>query len=177
MPSFYFLHLVTIASPGILLLTRPPDYQTYKFGKCRTKRWQTNCHRVRGQNRLFSIFGAIKRIRLIDQMDLNARMVNASRIVWRRAKLAKVWMKYLGTPCPRLFRVADCVLHNSHDSEDALQDGLLSALRHIDQFKGNSQFSTWLFSIVRNSALAKLRKQRAHPIVSWVISLRKTRPG
>ncbi len=67
---------------------------------------------------------------------------------------------------PRLHRVADRVLHNSHDSEDALQDGLLSALRHIDQFKGNSQFSTWLFSIIRNSAIANLRKQRAHPTVS-----------
>jgi len=71
-----------------------------------------------------------------------------------------------GNYAPRLFRVADCVLHNYNDSEDALQDGLLSALRHIDQFKGNSQFSTWLFSIIRNSALAKLRKQRARVIVS-----------
>lgn len=71
-----------------------------------------------------------------------------------------------GNQVPRLFRVADCVLHNYHDSEDALQDGLLSALRHIDQFKGNSQFSTWLFSIIRNSALANLRKRRAHVIVS-----------
>ena len=67
---------------------------------------------------------------------------------------------------PRLFRAADCILHNYHDSEDALQDGLLSALRHIEQFKGNSQFSTWLFSIIRNSALAKLRRQRAHPFIS-----------
>ncbi len=71
-----------------------------------------------------------------------------------------------GKCMPRLFRVADCVLHNCHDSEDALQDGLLSALRHLDQFKGTAQFSTWLFSIVRNSALAKLRKQRAHSFVS-----------
>lgn len=67
-----------------------------------------------------------------------------------------------GNCMPRLFRVADCILHNCHDSEDALQDGLLSALRHIDQFKGNSRFSTWLFSIIRNSALGKLRSQRAH---------------
>jgi RNA polymerase sigma-70 factor (ECF subfamily) len=71
-----------------------------------------------------------------------------------------------GDCMPRLFRVADCVLHNCHDSEDALQDGLLSALRHIHQFKGNSQFSTWLFSIIRNSALAKLRKRRAHVFIS-----------
>ena len=71
-----------------------------------------------------------------------------------------------GACIPRLLRVADCVLHNRHDSEDALQDGLVSALRHIDQFEGNSQFSTWLYSIVRNSALAKLRQQRAHSMVS-----------
>ena len=71
-----------------------------------------------------------------------------------------------GDCMPRLLRAAECVLHNCHDSEDALQDGLLSALRHIDQFQGNSQFSTWLFSIIRNSALGALRKRRAHPIVS-----------
>ena len=72
----------------------------------------------------------------------------------------------LGNCMPRLLRVADCVLHNHHDSEDALQDGLLSALRHIDQFKGNSHLSTWLYSIIRNSALGKLRKRRAHTMVS-----------
>lgn len=71
-----------------------------------------------------------------------------------------------GECMPRLFRVADCVLHNHHDSEDALQDGLLSALRHIKQFRGHSQFPTWLHSIIRNSALGSLRRQRAHPMVS-----------
>ena len=67
---------------------------------------------------------------------------------------------------PRLFRLADCILHNRYDSEDALQDGLLSAILHIGQFKGNAQFSSWLYSIVRNSALTKLRRQRAHPSTS-----------
>jgi RNA polymerase sigma-70 factor (ECF subfamily) len=71
-----------------------------------------------------------------------------------------------GNCMPRLFRVADRVLHNRYDSEDAMQDGLLSALRHIDQFQGNSQFSTWLCSIIRNSSLAKRRKMLAHPTVS-----------
>jgi RNA polymerase sigma-70 factor, ECF subfamily len=72
----------------------------------------------------------------------------------------------LGDCMPRLFRAANYVLRNHHDSEDALQDGLLSAIRHFDQFKGNSQLSTWLYSIVRNSALANLRRQRNHPMLS-----------
>ena len=37
-----------------------------------------------------------------------------------------------GSCMPRLLRVADCILHNHHDSEDALQESLLSALRHLE---------------------------------------------
>lgn len=80
----------------------------------------------------------------------------------RNEKLNELFEKDMS----RLFRVADRILHNRYDSEDALQDGLLSALRHLDQFKGNSQFSTWMYSIIRNSALAKVRRQKLHPFVS-----------
>jgi RNA polymerase sigma-70 factor (ECF subfamily) len=67
---------------------------------------------------------------------------------------------------PRLLRVADCILHNHHDSEDALQDSFLSTLRHLDQFRGHAQLSTWLYSIVRNAALARLRRQHVRTVVS-----------
>jgi len=104
--------------------------------------------------------------RLIDQLDFQTENGQSEPVSLPSQGNGERLNELFGNSMPRLFRVADCVLHNCHDSEDALQDGLLSALRHIDLFKGNSQFSTWLFSIVRNSALAKLRKQRAHLIVS-----------
>lgn len=66
---------------------------------------------------------------------------------------------------PLLFRAAEHLLHNHHDSEDALQDGLLLALRHLHQFKGESKFSTWLYSIVQNSARLQLRKQHSRRLV------------
>jgi len=103
---------------------------------------------------------------LTDQLDCHVENCQQELLSLTTSDDGESLNKLFGNYVPRLFRVADCVLHNYHDSEDALQDGLLSALRHIDQFKGNSQFSTWLFSIIRNSALAKLRKQRAHVIVS-----------
>jgi len=103
--------------------------------------------------------------RLIDQLD--CRVENCQDVPCSVGARSGESLNELFANCmPRLYRAADRVLHNRHDSEDALQDGLHSALRHIDKFKGNSQFSTWLFSIVRNSALANLRKQRAHPAVS-----------
>src|SRR5580700_4128268 len=50
-------------------------------------------------------------------------------------------------------------LGNAADAEDAVQDALLSALRHVDQFKGRAKMSTWLTAIVINSARMKLRRR------------------
>ncbi len=50
-----------------------------------------------------------------------------------------------------LYKVALRKLGNQADAEDAVQDALLSAYKHLDQFKGNSHISTWLTTIVLNS--------------------------
>jgi RNA polymerase sigma-70 factor (ECF subfamily) len=67
---------------------------------------------------------------------------------------------------PVLFRVALRRLRNVEDAEDAVQDALLSAYKHIDQFEGRSQLSTWLTSIVTNTARMKLRQHSQHETVS-----------
>ena len=60
------------------------------------------------------------------------------------------------------YRRAYKVLGNAADAEDAVQDALLAAYTHLDQFKGQAQMSTWLTSIVFNSALMQLRKRKRH---------------
>src|ERR1700735_870054 len=67
---------------------------------------------------------------------------------------------------PLLHRRAHRYLGNSHDAEDAVQDALLSAYKHLDQFKGNAKMTTWLTSIVTNSALTQLRKRPHQPHAS-----------
>lgn len=57
------------------------------------------------------------------------------------------------------FRSAYRFLHNAADAEDAVQDALLSAHKHIGQFRGEAQMSTWLTAIVSNSARMLLRKR------------------
>jgi RNA polymerase sigma-70 factor (ECF subfamily) len=53
-----------------------------------------------------------------------------------------------------------------HDAEDAVQDALLSAYKHLDQFKGTAKMATWVTSIVTNSALTQLRRRPRKPHVS-----------
>jgi RNA polymerase sigma factor (sigma-70 family) len=50
---------------------------------------------------------------------------------------------------------------NNHDAEDALQDTLVSAWRNIDRFRGEARFSTWLYRIASNAALAVVRRRLA----------------
>ena len=40
-----------------------------------------------------------------------------------------------------------------------MQEALLAAYKHIDQFRGKSQMSTWLTTIVLNCARMQLRKR------------------
>ena len=57
------------------------------------------------------------------------------------------------------YRCAFRLLGNAADAEDAVQEALLAAYKHINQFRAQSQISTWLTTIVRNCALMQLRKR------------------
>jgi RNA polymerase sigma-70 factor (ECF subfamily) len=67
---------------------------------------------------------------------------------------------------PLLRRTAYRYLGNESDAEDAVQDALLSAYTHLDQFKGQAQMSTWLVAIVTNCALMQLRRKQRRIHVS-----------
>jgi RNA polymerase sigma-70 factor, ECF subfamily len=60
---------------------------------------------------------------------------------------------------PRFHRIALRHLGNVADAEDAVQDALLSALRHLNQFREQAKMSTWITTIVINSARMKLRRR------------------
>ena len=54
------------------------------------------------------------------------------------------------------------IVRNQEDAEDALQDTVLRAYRHMDTFRRNCKFFTWFTSIGTNTALMILRKRKAH---------------
>ena len=67
---------------------------------------------------------------------------------------------------PSLHRYAYRFLGNKADAEDAAQDALLAAYKHLNEFRGDAQLSTWLTTIVVNCARMHLRKQSRHTHVS-----------
>lgn len=57
-----------------------------------------------------------------------------------------------------VFVSARSVLNNDADAEEAAQEAVLKAFMHIEEFRGESKFSTWLVQIAINEARMKLRK-------------------
>jgi RNA polymerase sigma-70 factor, ECF subfamily len=55
----------------------------------------------------------------------------------------------------RVFRVALAVLGNIEDAEEAMQDTFVKAFRHLEQFRKESRFTTWLTRIAVNNAIQK----------------------
>ena len=62
----------------------------------------------------------------------------------------------------RLLRTIYRITKNWQDAEDVLQDSLLRAFSHLEDFQGKSSFSTWLTRIAINSALMIIRKKRGY---------------
>src|ERR1700737_3271136 len=74
-------------------------------------------------------------------------------------KETREMQRILSLSLPSFYRRAYRYLGNAADAEDAVQDALLSACRHLGQFKGESKMSTWLTTIVTMSALTQLRRR------------------
>ncbi len=72
----------------------------------------------------------------------------------------------LSSRLPAFYSSAYRLLGNAADAEDAVQDALLAAYKHLDQFQGRSQMSTWLSAIVHNSDRMQLRARLRHTYVS-----------
>ena len=66
----------------------------------------------------------------------------------------------------QIFRTALHITQNREDAEDITQDVFVKAFTKLDQFQGNSKFSTWLVRIAVNERLMRLRKRKTSKTVS-----------
>ena len=66
----------------------------------------------------------------------------------------------------KIYRLAFRFVRNESEAKEIVQDTLLTVWRKLDGFKGDSQFSSWLYRVTANAALMRLRSQRRHAEVS-----------
>jgi RNA polymerase sigma-70 factor (ECF subfamily) len=57
----------------------------------------------------------------------------------------------------RAYRVALRITSNAEDAEEVVQDAILSVVRKIDTFRGESAFRSWFYRVVSNAAYGRRR--------------------
>lgn len=67
----------------------------------------------------------------------------------------------------RLFSLAMRIVRHEHDAEEVVQQTFLSVIEHLDGFREESTFHTWLTRIATNHALALLRKRSNRSAVEF----------
>lgn len=58
------------------------------------------------------------------------------------------------------YTIAIKIVKNAEDAEEVAQDSFLKAYQKLETFKGNSKFSTWLYTIIYRNAISKIRKKK-----------------
>lgn len=60
----------------------------------------------------------------------------------------------------KAFSMLTRILKNRMEAEEVLQDCFMKAFKGLNNFKGESKFSTWFYRIVYNSALSRISVQK-----------------
>jgi len=78
---------------------------------------------------------------------------------------------------PHFRQIAMRSLRNPEDAEDAVQDAMLSAFKHITQFDGRAKMSTWLTAIVLNAVRMQIRARPRARIMSLDSKIAEGKPA
>jgi RNA polymerase sigma factor (sigma-70 family) len=62
-----------------------------------------------------------------------------------------------------VFTLALRMLRNREEAEEVAQDIFIKVFHSIHQFKGDSKFSTWLYRVVYNTCLDRIKKLKREP--------------
>ena len=65
------------------------------------------------------------------------------------------------------YHLARRIVGNHEDAEEVVQEALLKAYRKLDRFRGGSKFYTWLYRIVYNESIDRVRKVGRNKAVDY----------
>jgi RNA polymerase sigma factor (sigma-70 family) len=88
--------------------------------------------------------------------DLISSVLNGDTATY--AVLVDRYQSYVFTLCFRMIKTRE-------DAEELAQDVFVKAYRYLKDFRGESKFTTWLYTIVNNTCITFLRKKK-HDLVS-----------
>jgi RNA polymerase sigma factor (sigma-70 family) len=121
------------------------------------------------QEKIFKIFVTLLAIRYLIDMEIKRKIPKPSMddeeiihsiLDGNRNDYEFIMRRYN----ERLYRIGISILKDENDVEDIMQETYIKAYKHLESFRQQSKFSTWLTRIMVNESLAKLRQRKRFEI-------------
>ena len=77
----------------------------------------------------------------------------------------------------QVFRLALRMCGNEADADEAAQEAFLSAWKALPNFRGDSQFSTWLYQLTSHAAIDLLRREKRQIAAEDITEVSAPDPG
>ena len=102
------------------------------------------------------------KIKTVERHNSKGNGVNGNHRTLSEEDFAKIY----ATNYQKMLYTSRRILRNTEDAEDAVQDAFLKFFIHYNQYRGDSNVSTYLHRIVANESLMKLRypERKAHKV-------------
>lgn len=95
-------------------------------------------------------------------MPTDEELIRAFRKSQEAQILDELVRRHLG----RVHSMILAIVLNHSDADELTQEVFLRAIRGLDQFNGESQFSTWLFRIAKNTTFRFLERSQRAPVLN-----------
>jgi len=80
-----------------------------------------------------------------------------------RAGNAAAFDALMAEYAPRIHRLALRMLGDAEEAEEALQETMIRAFRHLGRFRGDAAFGTWLYVIAARVCLTRRQAAKSRP--------------
>lgn len=79
--------------------------------------------------------------------------------------------QFINTYKARVYNTVLGMVHNAEDAEELAQDVFIKALETLENFKGDSKLSTWLYRIAINKSLDHIKKGQRKKRFAFLVSI------
>lgn len=96
-------------------------------------------------------------------MNIDDRRLIADALNGKNAAFGELVARYQDRLYNAIYRVVD----HPDDALDVVQEAFISAYQSLNNFKGDSEFFTWLYRIAFNAAISQKRRKRTVLSLDW----------
>jgi RNA polymerase sigma-70 factor, ECF subfamily len=101
-----------------------------------------------------------------------SQLSDSELVTLAKGRNLEAWDTLISRYEEKVYSLAMRMLRQTQDAEDVTQQTFLNVMEHLDGFRGESSFSTWLLRIATHAALKVIRKRKGLKTISLEESTR-----